>query len=289
MVPLGTVTLDCTSENGHKENPWFYVTSSTCVPILSSKACNDMNLVKRVYACQPRQRSSMTKEEMKQNYKNVSTGVGQYEKRYHMQLNQNVEGVIQPPQIPYATQPKLKVVLDKLNDQNIIADVDKPTEWFSTLVIVEKKPGALRLCLDPRPLNVAIKRERHVIPTPADVQAQLSGENVFTVVDMKDGYWHVKLSDESSYFCTFNTPWGRKRFLWMPICQRDIAEEKRRDIWSLQQQMTRSTTSSWTDCCSEHVTKESSSTVTKFNSRSVRSNTRATLFHLRAWNQTPRR
>ena len=48
--------------------------------------------------------------------------------------------------------------------------------------------------MDPRPLNVAIKRERHAMPTPDDVQAQLSGLKVFTVVDMKDGYRHVKLS-----------------------------------------------------------------------------------------------
>ena len=40
---------------------------------------------------------------------------------------------------------------------------------------------------------------------------------VFTVFDMKDGYWHVKLSEESSYYCTFNTPWGRKRFLRIPF------------------------------------------------------------------------
>ena len=107
----------------------------------------------------------MTKGEIKQNYRDVFTGVGQYEKRYHMQLNPYVKGVIQPQRkIP---QPKLKVVLDKLNDQNTIADVDKPTKWVSKLVIVEKKYVVLRLCLDPRPLNAAIKRERHVIPTPA--------------------------------------------------------------------------------------------------------------------------
>ena len=78
------------------------------------------------------------------------------------------------------------------------------------LVIVEKKSGALR------PLNVAIERERHAIPTSGDVQAQLSGMTIFTVADKKDDYWHVKLSEESSYYCTFNTPWGRKRFLRMP-------------------------------------------------------------------------
>ena len=105
----------------------------------------------------------------------------------------------------------------RVKGQNIVADVDKPTEWVSNIVIVEKKNGSLRLCLDPEPLNEAIKRERHNIPTPADVQSQLSGKTIFTVVDMKDGYWHVKLSDESSYYCTFNTPWGRKRFLRMPF------------------------------------------------------------------------
>ena len=65
-------------------------------------------------------------------------------------INLDAQGVIQPPRkILYAIQPKLKEALDRLKVQNIIADVDKPTEWVSNLVIVEKKSGALRLCLDP--------------------------------------------------------------------------------------------------------------------------------------------
>ena len=56
-----------------------------------------------------------------------------------------------------------------------------------------------------------------MIPTPADVQAQLSGNTIFTVIDMKDAYWHVKLSDASSCLTTFHTRWGRKRFLRMPF------------------------------------------------------------------------
>ena len=75
----------------------------------------------------------------------------------------------------------------------------------------------MRVCIDPKPLNVTIKRERYEIPTPADVQSRVSGMRVFTVTDMQDAYWHVKLSPESSYLCTFHTPWGRKRFLRMPF------------------------------------------------------------------------
>ena len=55
------------------------------------------------------------------------------------------------------------------------------------------------------------------IPTPVDVQSQLGDKHIFTVIDIKDGYWHVKLTEESSHLCTFHTPWGRKTFKCMPF------------------------------------------------------------------------
>ena len=98
-------------------------------------------------------------------------------------------------------------------------------------MVVEKKDKSLRLCLDPKPLNSAILRERFVIPTPADVQSQLAGKRVFSVIDMKDGYWHVGLTEASSYLTTFHTPWGRKRFLRMPfgICSASEVMQKRNE------------------------------------------------------------
>ena len=60
-------------------------------------------------------------------------------------------------------------------------------------MVIEKKDKSLRLFLDSKPLNAAILRERYVIPTPANVQSQLSGKRLFSVIDMKDGYWHVGL------------------------------------------------------------------------------------------------
>ena len=48
---------------------------------------------------------------------------------------------------------------------------------------MQKKGKSLRICLDPCPLNGAILRERHAIPTPSDVYAQLSGKSVFTVIE----------------------------------------------------------------------------------------------------------
>lgn len=61
-------------------------------------------------------------------------------------------------------------------------------------------------CLDPRELNKWIKREHFHIPTLEDIQAKLAGSCFFTTLDCSQGYYQVRLSDKSSFFTTFNTP-----------------------------------------------------------------------------------
>ena len=74
-------------------------------------------------------------------------------------------------------------------------------------------------------------------PTPGDVQSQLSGLKVFTVVDMKDGYWHVKLSEESSYYILLHLQhaMGQETLpsnaLRKLLSKRNNAETKRGNIW----------------------------------------------------------
>ena len=106
-------------------------------------------------------------------------------------------------------------MLAELTRNGII--VDCSTEWVNNLVLVQKKDKSIHICLDPRPLNRAILREMHASPTPSDVQVQLSSKLVFAVIDMQSAFWHVRLSDSSSYLTAFHTPWGRKRFLRMPF------------------------------------------------------------------------
>jgi len=89
---------------------------------------------------------------------------------------------------------------------------DDPIEWVSSLLCVEKKDGSLRVCLDPKDLNRAIQREHYAIPTFEDVSAKLCGKSLFSVIDMRDGFWQVQLDEESSRLCTFNTPFGRYSF-----------------------------------------------------------------------------
>ena len=141
IFPKGTVTLESSGHTGESCTLKYYATDQADSPILGYKACEQLKLVQRVNipTCVLKQ-SGLMKQDIEQEYADVFKGIGQYEKEYHMQLNEKVEGVIQQPRrILYATQPKLKKTLDALKAQNIIADVDKPTERVSNIVIVEKR------------------------------------------------------------------------------------------------------------------------------------------------------
>ena len=62
-----------------------------------------------------------------------------------------------------------------------------------------------------------MKRNHYPLPTIEDVLPLLSNAKLFTVLDARNGFWHVQLDTDSSYFTTFRTPWGRYRWLWMPF------------------------------------------------------------------------
>ncbi|KAL9953685.1 hypothetical protein ACROYT_G041138 [Oculina patagonica] len=95
--------------------------------------------------------------------------------------------------------------------------ITEPTDWVSSVLAVPKKDGSVRICLDPKDLNTAIKRSRYPLPTVEDVTNRLTSAKVFSVFDAKSGFWQVKLTEQSSFYTTFNTPFGRFRWLRMPF------------------------------------------------------------------------
>ena len=178
-------------------------------------ACQKLNLVRRLESVT---QAPLTKEEILDEFPDVFTELGCMEGSYHIELDDTVEPVIHlPRRVPYSLLEKLKDKLQELEEKDVIQKVDRPTPWVNSLVIVEKLDGSLRLCLDPRDLNKAIRREHHRIPTAEDIASRLSGKKVLSIVDEKDGFWKARLDDESSHLCTFNTPYGRYRFERMPF------------------------------------------------------------------------
>ena len=112
---------------------------------------------------------------------------------------------------------KLKAELNRMMRLNIIDKIDGPTDWVSNLVIVEKPNGKLRVCLDPRDLNQAIKRQHYQLPTAEDILSQMAGAKYFSKLDASSGYWQLKLDEQSSKLLAFHTPFGRYKFKRLPF------------------------------------------------------------------------
>ena len=99
--------------------------------------------------------------------------------------------------IPVALKDKLKVELEKLVKKKVIEPVSQPTPWVSALALLVKKNRNLRICTDPRPLNKALKREDFQLPTLDDLLPKLADSKVFSTLDLRDGFWQVKLDEAS--------------------------------------------------------------------------------------------
>ena len=75
-----------------------------------------------------------------------------------------------------------------------------------------------------RPLNIALKRERYQLPVLEDILPELSKATVFSIVDLTLGYWHCVLAPESSVLMTFETPYGRYRWICLPFSLSALSE-----------------------------------------------------------------
>ena len=80
-----------------------------------------------------------------------------------------------------------------MEEEGIIKKVTEPTLWVSSMVVVKKKTGQLRICLDPRDLNENIIRENYPLSTIESIATRLSEAKVFSVLDVRHGFWHMVL------------------------------------------------------------------------------------------------
>ena len=132
---------------------------------------------------------------------------------YHIEVDESIHPVQHPlRQVPVHLQPSYKRELERLTDLGIITEVQNEfTPWVNSVVVTPKEDGSIRLCLDPRDVSKAVKRNAYYTRTVDDVIPQVSGLTHFSILDARSGYWQVTLDKESSRLCTFSTPSGTFR------------------------------------------------------------------------------
>ena len=158
------------------------------------------------------------KDDLKEMYPECFDNSESKPRYFGITLDQSTSGTIHAPRrVPLELKDRLKTKLDSMEKNEVIAKVSQPTDWVNSLVIREKPNGDLRICLDPTDLNKAMKRPHYPTPTVEEIAPKFAGAKIFSKLDAKDGYWNIRLDEKSSLLTTFNTPFGRYKFLKLPF------------------------------------------------------------------------
>ena len=90
--------------------------------------------------------------------------------------------------------------------------------WASPVVLVRKKDGSLRFCIDLRKLNARTVKDAYSLPRIEDALDSLNGACIFTSLDLKSGYWQVELDEDSIPLTAFTVgPLGFYESVRMPF------------------------------------------------------------------------
>jgi hypothetical protein len=106
-------------------------------------------------------------------------------------------------------------MVDKMKNGGIIEGSSSP--WSSPVVLVTKKYGSTRFCVDYRRLNDATKKDSYLLPCIDDTLSTLAGSRWFCTLDLKSGYWQVGVHPEHKEKTAFSTGSGLYQFNVMPF------------------------------------------------------------------------
>ncbi|BHF65275.1 hypothetical protein SprV_0200828500 [Sparganum proliferum] len=122
----------------------------------------------------------------------------------------------QPPRrVPVHFQKQLEQTIKDMLDKHVIRPSSSP--WASPIVLVKKKDGSVRLCVDYRKLNAVTVKDSFPLPRIDTTLEALAGAACFSTLDLQSGYWQVEMAPEDRPKTAFSIPSGLYEFETMPF------------------------------------------------------------------------
>lgn len=169
--------------------------------------------------------------ELEKMYPDRFKGLDKFPGKYHIELKDDSVPVVRAPRkYPIHIKDEIMNELKSMSEMGVIEPVPegKTTERLNEIAHSRKASGKLRICLDPKDINDAIKRSYHRAPTVEEIIYKVAGATSFSKLDAKHGYWSVEQDDESSKLTAFNSSAGRYKYVRVPFglkVSQDIFQE----------------------------------------------------------------
>ena len=120
-----------------------------------------------------------------------------------------------PRRVPFAVRELMSKMVQEMLSDGVIQESSSP--WASPVVLVRKKDGTLRFCIDYRRLNAVTRKDTFPLPQIDDLLDQMHGKKVFSTLDAKRGYWQINVQEQSREKTAFATYEGLYEFRVMPF------------------------------------------------------------------------
>ncbi|GBM89899.1 Retrovirus-related Pol polyprotein from transposon 297 [Araneus ventricosus] len=136
-------------------------------------------------------------------------------------------------QRPYRTSATERRAIENEVQRMLKEDVIQPSDrpWSSPVVLVKKKNGEWRFCVNYRRLNKITKKDVYPLPRIDDALDCLAGAKIFSMMDLKSGYWQIEVDDKDREKTAFVTSDGLYEFKVMPfgLCNAPATFERMMD------------------------------------------------------------
>lgn len=117
--------------------------------------------------------------------------------------------------IPFAVREEVNRQIEAMESTGVIRP--STSAWASPIVLVKKKDGGTRFCIDYRKLNAVTKKDTHPLPRIDDLLDQLGKARYFSTLDLAAGYWQIRMAADSREKTAFVTHRGLYEFMVMPF------------------------------------------------------------------------
>lgn len=114
-----------------------------------------------------------------------------------------------PRRFAWSEKLEIRKIINDLLQKGIIKE--SSSEYCARIVSVKKKNGSLRLCADLWPLNERVLKQKYPFLIIEDCLSRISDKKIFTLLDLKDGFYNIKIHPDYTKFFAFATPDGQAR------------------------------------------------------------------------------